>query len=237
MTAPYPSTWDRFLRQQVLSPRSVGEFDNILTHRHAWSSEPAASGGTIVHPMLSPNSYVAPWGAPVRHEEPAHAGSEHPAQDAVHDLLQRFAAAWVRAQKALIEEHAKQQEAMHRALKLARATVISISSFEDDWDSYGGLRPTAVAIGQAIAVLDRLDAVEFERTGDALAPWATAPLADGGVQFEWRKSNAAIEVEIAPDGDLIYLVEESEQTVRRTPRGETAPLDEVIEQIRSVVER
>jgi hypothetical protein len=74
-----------------------------------------------------------------------------------------------------------------------------LEKLEDNWDSYGGRAPSpkAVAIGEAL-VRD-----VYQRTG--VVAYNVAPLADGGVQIEWRKQARAIEVEIGPEGDLSYL--------------------------------
>lgn len=120
-------------------------------------------------------------------------------------------------------------------LATARETLDEIAQLEDDWDSYGGLRPTGAAVSAAHVLLgllwERLEYLVDAQT----APWATAPLANGGVQFEWRDADRAIEVEIDPRGALNYLIERSEQTVQRSDPRTGASMIEVLQSILSVL--
>lgn len=96
----------------------------------------------------------------------------------------------------------------HRvSFRLERDRLDELARLPNDWDSYGGEPPTAIAISMAHDLL----AGVAERFGIAdaprLLPWAISPLSDGGVQVEWRTADVAIEVEINPAGEMGYLIE------------------------------
>ena len=125
-----------------------------------------------------------------------------------------------------------------RALKLlavARERLDDVVRLQDDWNSYGAARPNL----QAISVGHDLLTTLWRRLADGVSeegvPWMIAPLADGGVQLEWRGQNGAIEVEIAPNGQLNFLVEQGERTIRRSDPNSGAPADQVLDQIIGVI--
>ena len=110
-----------------------------------------------------------------------------------------------------------QERAAQKTVSIARkieqrvaGRLDELAQLRDDWDSYGGLAPTepALAAGRALAteVGGRLGEVVGEKTG----PYNIAPLADGGIQVEWRRGRDALEVWvwISPEGTLGYLLVE-----------------------------
>ena len=118
-----------------------------------------------------------------------------------------------------------------------RDTLDELAALPEDWDSYGASPPTARAISAAHGVLANVAERYVDVADEHALPWATAPLADGGVQFEWRGPGGAIEVEIGPDGALNYLVEWAEQTVERSAPGSSARLEEVLAALGRVLRR
>ena len=95
------------------------------------------------------------------------------------------------------------------AVTALRPTIERLAEFaalSSNWDSYGGLpaSPRAVSAATELLVLlaDYLPDLDPER----LVPFAVAPIADGGVQLEWRRQRHDLEVEIAPGGELGYLL-------------------------------
>jgi len=97
-----------------------------------------------------------------------------------------------------------------RSWQRERQRLDELARLGEDWDSYGGKPPTAIAISTAH---DLLAGIAERWTGsDPDLLWAMAPLSDGGVQLEWRAGVGAIEVEIDPTGRLSYLVERDEAT-------------------------
>jgi hypothetical protein len=124
-----------------------------------------------------------------------------------------------------------------RLLQSARESLDEIARLPDDWDSYGAARPSASAISRAHLLLASLWEDLAESADDDTIPWAIAPLADGGVQLEWRGPHEAIEVEIDSRGSLNYLVERDETTIGRSDPAMGAAAEEVLAQIRRVLGR
>ena len=119
----------------------------------------------------------------------------------------------------------------------ARDTLDELAALREDWDSYGATPPTALAISLAHGILANVAERHADIADEQALPWATAPLADGGVQFEWRGPGGALEVEIGPDGALSYLVERDEQTVERSAPDGSARLEEVLAALGRVLRR
>ena len=82
--------------------------------------------------------------------------------------------------------------------------LTEFAAFEEDWDSYGASPISYRAIDAARQLLLRLPRLLGE-FGDA-GPYAVAPLASGGIQFEWRVPRGSLELEIGPNGDRGYLL-------------------------------
>ena len=74
-----------------------------------------------------------------------------------------------------------------------------LSALEEDWDSYGGLPPTARAIGMA----SRLIVEASTQAGDV--PSAVMPFPNGGLQVTWERGRDELQVDVGPDGALGYL--------------------------------
>lgn len=118
-----------------------------------------------------------------------------------------------------------------------RETLDELARLSADWDSYGAAPPTTVAISTAHGLLTNVAERYVEPTDEDALPWVTTPLANGGVQFEWRGSGGAIEVEIGPDGALAYLVERDEQTVARSSPPTPARIGDILVHLASVLDR
>jgi hypothetical protein len=136
-----------------------------------------------------------------------------------------------------LEDQLAQLAHGQQLLRSARETLDEIARLDDDWDSYGGLRPTAAAISTAHLLLGALWDDLGYGVDDQTIPWAAAPLADGGVQFEWRGPSGAIEVEIGPRGTMNYQAERDEKTVTKSDASIGAGTEEILGQIRRVLDR
>jgi hypothetical protein len=94
---------------------------------------------------------------------------------------------------------------MSRAVEQLRR----LSTFEKDWDSYGGEPPTAQAIERAEQIILEM----ADRVGDKLSrrsePWGVIARGDGGVILEWRAPKLDLEVHLEPNGTLGYLLDET----------------------------
>jgi hypothetical protein len=95
-----------------------------------------------------------------------------------------------------------------RLVPLLEATLQRLAAFgdlEQDWDSYGGAPPTTIALTEAGRWIEIVADLFGARVEDASIPYSVAPLANGGVQLEWRGRNGIVELEVGSGGDLAYL--------------------------------
>jgi len=90
------------------------------------------------------------------------------------------------------------QPALQRLEALERLTV--------DWDSYGGDPPSRTALLTACMFLESVGRQLGPFFAEGARPYAVAPVADGGVQLEWRGPSGEIEIEVDPNGQLGYWV-------------------------------
>jgi len=73
------------------------------------------------------------------------------------------------------------------------------------WDTYDAKPIAPAAIHEARRLLAAV-AQQFTDQTERAKPFFVAPLPYGGVQIEWRRPKAGIEVEIGPDGQFGYLL-------------------------------
>lgn len=68
------------------------------------------------------------------------------------------------------------------------------AAIESDWDSYGAdpISPAAVTLARAFLVA----------LGARFAPDNVAPIADGGIQMEWRGAGRNMQIEITATGEM-----------------------------------
>ena len=88
--------------------------------------------------------------------------------------------------------------------------LAELSMLEADWDSYGASPPSPRALAMAQSVIARM-AAHFDATG---IPTDLMPIADGGVQVEWRGRSRELALNAAPDGSWSYLLVERESGER-----------------------
>lgn len=81
-----------------------------------------------------------------------------------------------------------------------------LRSLKHDWDSYGADPISPKAIDAAEHLICRSIALLEERGKREPTPYVIAPVADGGVQVEWRGAAGALEVEVAPENDAHALI-------------------------------
>src|SRR5690349_14943032 len=75
-----------------------------------------------------------------------------------------------------------------------------LAALPENWDSYGGARPTPDSILAARSLLLTLCAMDGTSLGRRVNPSHIAPLPVGGVQMEWGGMAMDIEVEVSPEG-------------------------------------
>lgn len=79
------------------------------------------------------------------------------------------------------------------------------TELEPNWDAYGAAPTAPHAIEGARALLEGL-CQSYPYLARRLAPYSVAPIADGGVQLEWRDAYRKLQVEVRPDRTLAYLL-------------------------------
>ena len=80
-----------------------------------------------------------------------------------------------------------------------------MAALSENWNSYGGHPPTPGALACARALLNAIQLLPGALQASLSHPYAMAPLPHGGVYFEWRGPQRALEVHIDPEGRLGYL--------------------------------
>lgn len=86
------------------------------------------------------------------------------------------------------------------------AQLDEFAKLEPDWDSYGSERISPDAIDQARSL------IELVAKARGVAPYAVAPVADGGVYVEWRGPNGKLEVymnEVAFHFDYVRITDDA----------------------------
>lgn len=111
------------------------------------------------------------------------------------------------------------------------ATLRSIAEFahlKPDWDSYGGAPSSPVARTEAKRWVEIVADLFGPRAGDRARPYSVAPLADGGVQVEWRGMGGIVELEVGPAGELGYLFVSDEADGAQADEADDASWSEVL---------
>ena len=84
--------------------------------------------------------------------------------------------------------------------------IVEMTDLPPNWDSYGGVPPSARAVAGACLLIEAVAEAQDQLTGARRAPWTSAPIADGGLQIEWLGDGSRIEVQVSPAGELGYLL-------------------------------
>jgi len=112
------------------------------------------------------------------------------------------------------------QSVLHRIDALAR--------LQDDWDTYGGASPTALAVRSARQLAQDVVKRYGGSAGKRSLPYHVAPIAHGGVGLEWRDGNASLEIWIGPDGSLGYLLSQGQDPSHCFEEAESATTEQVL---------
>ena len=84
--------------------------------------------------------------------------------------------------------------------------IAEMTELPPNWDSYGGVPPTARAVAEACLLIEAVAEAHERIAGVRQAPWTSAPIADGGLHIEWLGDRCRIEVQVSPSGELGYLL-------------------------------
>jgi hypothetical protein len=108
-------------------------------------------------------------------------------------------------------------------LRTASKRIRELATLEPDWDSYGAKQLSGLAVSIAYDLLLQLDEPAV-RTLSFIAPLAT-----GGLQFEWESEHRSLEVEMHGDGRIGYLlVSRALDGSRHAEERDDVSLDQVI---------
>ncbi len=80
-----------------------------------------------------------------------------------------------------------------------------LTALESDWDTYGGEPPMARAVATAGRLVTAAWAQLGERFGSRALPYELMPIADGGLQLEWRAAHDRLELNVGPQGAISFL--------------------------------
>ena len=79
-----------------------------------------------------------------------------------------------------------------------------------DWDSYGSPPPSRLAVSMAIWVIQAINL-------DDLPIPDVVPVPGGGIQLEWQCGARELELEILPDGALLFLKSQDGEPIEEGP--------------------
>lgn len=113
--------------------------------------------------------------------------------------------------------------------------LAQLEALEPDWDSYGALPLTSIALARADALVRKVVDVYGESVGGRAAPYTVMPIADGGVSIEWRGVGADLELDIGPSGGLSYLLITKGDGGRQFDEGSDLPEDQVLDLVRHIL--
>ena len=106
--------------------------------------------------------------------------------------------------------------------------IAEMANLPVNWDSYGAAPLTARAVAQACALIAAVAEEREGASGTRRVPWTSAPIADGGLQIEWVGRAASIEVQVAPDGTLGYLIQRGEADRTEYEESDDTPMDAMV---------
>ena len=110
-----------------------------------------------------------------------------------------------------------------------------LASLEPDWDGYEGKPPSS----QAVAMAACLVAGAWDRFGtqreDRAQPYEIMPIADGGLQLEWRGSNKRLHLNVGPDGRISFLHVAGRAEDRTYREGDDLPRSEAFALVEQVI--
>lgn len=121
------------------------------------------------------------------------------------------------------------------AVRQALTRIADMAALPPNWDSYGAEPPSSVAVGRAAVLIESVAEEALGALGARIAPWTSAPIADGGVQVEWLAAGHRIEVQIGPNGSLGYLIERESGGQPEYEEEEETAFDDVVNRVLRVL--
>lgn len=113
--------------------------------------------------------------------------------------------------------------------------IAEIASLKPNWDGEDADPPTSAAVAAACLLIEAV-AEHRERLGRHLVPPLTSsPIADGGLQIEWRGPRSRIDVQANPDGSYGYLVKSGQGNSSRYEEADNISLETILSLIDRVL--
>jgi hypothetical protein len=110
----------------------------------------------------------------------------------------------------------------------------ALLQLKSGWDSYGAEPISPVAANKAKDLLTSISAPLLDFYPRIL-PYAIVPMPNGGVQLEWKGAARDLEVEVAPDGKLSFLLAEGHGKHRHFREQEGAKVTDILRLVRQVL--
>ena len=111
-------------------------------------------------------------------------------------------------------------------------TIKNFSLLEPNWDSYNADKVADTSIETALFVLNFLKREDMFSKGIDIHVF---PMRDGGIQFEFDSENSACELEINPQGEMMFIAYDEDDTIWETTPIYPYELSELKEQIEEAV--
>lgn len=179
----------------------------------------------LTKPLESLSSTID--GAPFRPDTVLFAYLEQSMHAAVHSP-----AWWNHSTDHLVAAITTYGEEETSSLNAALERFATFGQLADDWDGYGGVKPTLPSMFMALATL-----LAVWRAGSLSnnAHLDVIPVPTGGVQLEWQGQNGDIEIEVDQDGMMSWLIEWNDGTYDESPSDPLPSFGRFIEQVTRVV--
>ena len=124
-------------------------------------------------------------------------------------------------------------QSSHPGWAAAIDRVADLSRLEDDWDSYGSVPLSSVAVSAAQNLLT-LFAQNYRVPPSAILPFHISPIPGGGIQLEWHFEKSELEVNVGSDGTFSYLLVQSEGGVETYQEADDIDSAQIIELVANI---
>jgi hypothetical protein len=114
-------------------------------------------------------------------------------------------------------------------LQPALERLDAFTTLVEDWDSYGAVPISAVAIDDARELAAEIISKHALSIRPAGYSFDVVPTPDGGVQLEWNVADQHLEIAIGPHGTMTYLQVTTTDGERQSKSGEDVPRAHVVQ--------
>ncbi len=112
--------------------------------------------------------------------------------------------------------------------------LFSFERLGPNWDTYGAEPVSHEALDLSRRLVRAIEARLMRGAPGTVRPFFVAPTSDGGIQFEWKTTDIAAELEISPDRALALLID---QPLREDRFEEVHPegIEEALERLENLL--